>query len=88
MKDFTVERIAQGIGISKNILPEWCEDDPEFTRALKRIKDVQKNDPSKTGTEEDIYVNSMTIALLLFETRDRHHKSSNIQYLFQLRFLS
>ena len=77
MKDFTVERIAQEIGISKNILYEWLESDSEFTTALERLRDVQKDDPFKTGTEEDPYVNSMMIALLLFETRDRHYKSNN-----------
>jgi hypothetical protein len=77
MKDFTVERIAEGIGISKNILYEWCEGDPEFTTALERLRDVQRDDPFKTGTEEDTYVNSMMIALLLFETRDRHYKPHN-----------
>jgi hypothetical protein len=77
MKGSTVKRIAQVIGISKNILYEWCESDPEFTTALERLKDVQKNDPFKTGTEEDTYVNSMMIALLLFETRDRHYKPHN-----------
>jgi hypothetical protein len=72
MKSFTVERISESIGISKKILYEWTESDVEFTTALGRLKDVQENDPLKTGTEEDIFVNSMMIALLLMETRDRH----------------
>ena len=72
MKSFTVERISESIGISKKILYEWTESDAEFTTALGRLKDVQENDPLKTGTEEDYFVNSMMIALLLMETRDRH----------------
>jgi hypothetical protein len=78
MKDFTVERIAEGIGISKNLLYEWCKGDAEFSEALERLRDVQKNDPFRTGTEEDTYVNSMMISLLLFEKRDRHYKSGSI----------
>ena len=77
-KKFTVEGIAEELGISKNILYEWLKSDSEFTTALERLKDVQKNDPFKTGTEEDAYVNSMMIAFLLMETRDRHYKSHNL----------
>ena len=78
MKSFTVERISESIGISKEILYEWAESDAEFTTALGRLKDVQENDPLKTGTEEDYFVNSMMIALLLMETRDRHFKSTTV----------
>ena len=78
MKSFTVERISESIGISKKILYEWTESDAEFTTALGRLKDVQENDPLKTGTEEDYFVNSMMIALLLMETRDRHYKQNDL----------
>jgi hypothetical protein len=77
MKNFTVERISESIGISKKILYEWTESDAEFTTALGRLKDVQENDAFKTGTEEDYFVNSMMIALLLMETRDRHNNTPN-----------
>jgi hypothetical protein len=77
MEDFTVKRIAEKVGINKNILYEWVKSDSEFTTALGRLKDVQENDPFKTGTEEDYFVNSMMIALLLMETRNRHYKSEN-----------
>ena len=76
-KDFTVEGIAEKAGINKNILYEWVKGDAEFATTLERLKDVQKNDPFKTGTEEDTYVNSMMIALVLLETKDRHYKSEN-----------
>lgn len=76
MKQFTVERISESIGINKKILYEWAESDSEFTTAIERLKDVQKDDPFKTGTEEDYFVNSMMIALLLMETRDRHSKDN------------
>ena len=78
MKSFTVERISESIGIGKKVLYEWTESDTDFTTALGRLKDVQENDPLKTGTEEDYFVNSMMIALLLMETRDRHLKPSDI----------
>lgn len=77
MKDFSVERLAERIGISRNILYEWAESDTQFTTTLEQLKDVQKNDPFRTGTEEDIYVNAMMIALVLMETRDRHYKAGN-----------
>ena len=77
MEGFSVESIAERIGINKKILYEWVESDPEFTTALGRLKEVQENDPFKTGGEEDFFVNSMMISLLLFETRDRHYKSTN-----------
>jgi hypothetical protein len=78
MKDFTVEGIAERAGINKNILYEWTNTDPEFSSTLERLKDVQENDPFKTGTDEDFFVNSMMIALLLLETKDRHYKSGSI----------
>lgn len=77
MKDFTVERIAQKIGISKKILYEWTQTDSEFSAALERIKTIQDEDPSKTGTIEDSRVNAMVIAFVLLETRDRHYEANN-----------
>ena len=77
LKYFSVEWIAEKAGVNKNILYEWAESDTEFTTALRRLKDVQENDPLKTGTEEDYFVNSMMIALLLMETRDRHYQTPN-----------
>jgi hypothetical protein len=77
MKHFTVERISESIGINKKILYEWAESDAEFTTALGWLKDVQENDPLKKGTEEDYFVNSMMIALVLLETKDRKLKIIN-----------
>ena len=78
VRDFTVEWLAERVGISKNILYEWTENDTKFTTALERLKDVQENDPLKTGTEEDTFVNAMMIALLVMETRERYYKSGNL----------
>jgi hypothetical protein len=78
LKYFSVEWIAEKAGVNKNILYEWVENDTEFTTALERLKDVQENDPFKTGTEEDTFVNAMMIALLVMETRERHYKSGSI----------
>jgi transposase-like protein len=74
MRPFTVEGIAERVGINKNILYEWVKSDSEFTTALERLDDAQKNDLFKTGTKEDTFVNAMVVALLLMETRDRHYK--------------
>jgi hypothetical protein len=78
MKNFTVEAIAAGIGVSQNILYEWVKTDTKFSKTLERLKNVQQNDPFKTGTFFDTQVNAMMIGLLLMETRDRHFKSNNI----------
>jgi hypothetical protein len=75
---FTLEKIAAKAGVSEKILHEWVQNDPEFTTALERLVEAQKNDPLKTGTEEDVFVNSMMIALLVLETKDRHYKAENI----------
>ena len=77
MKDFGVEKIAEKAGINRNILYEWIKTDQEFSGTLERLKDVQENDPFKTGTDEDYFVNSMMIALVILETKDRHYKSQN-----------
>jgi hypothetical protein len=77
-KSLTVEGISESIGIGRKILYVWAESDAEFTTALGRLKNVQENDPLKTGTEEDYFVNSMMIALLLMETRERHLESRNL----------
>jgi DNA-packaging protein gp3 len=74
----SVEGIARNVGISKNILYEWVKTDREFSDALERWKNIQENDPFRTGTVEDNQVNAMTIILLLLETRDRHYKLHNI----------
>ena len=77
LKYFSVEWIAEKVGINKNILYEWAGSDTEFTIAIERLKDVQENDPLKTGTEEDTFVNAMMIALVVMETRERHYKPRN-----------
>jgi hypothetical protein len=78
MNGFTVEWIAERAGINKKTLYEWTESDTEFTTALGRLNEAQENDPFKTGTEEDTFVNTMMIALVIMETRDRHFKSQNL----------
>jgi len=78
LEDFTVEGIAAKTGINMKILYEWVRSDKEFTTALERLRDAQKNDPFKTGTEEDTFVNAMMIALVVMETKERHYKSDNM----------
>ena len=74
----TVERIAEKIGISKNILYEWVNTDKELSDALGRFKTLQEEDPFKTGTAEDSWIGSLVVAFILMETRDRHYKPGNI----------
>lgn len=75
MNGFTVEWLAERAGINKKTRYEWTESDAEFTTALERLKKAEENDPFKTGTEEDTFVNSMMIALVVMETRKRPHKA-------------
>jgi hypothetical protein len=78
INSFTVEWIGERAGINKKTLYEWTESDTEFTTALGRLKEAQENDPLKTGTEEDTFVNVMMIALVIMETKDRHYRAGNI----------
>ena len=73
--EITVESIAEKFEISKTTLYRWVKHDSEFVEALKIIKEVQEDDPFKTGMEEDGKVNATIIALLLLETKDRHFRS-------------
>jgi hypothetical protein len=77
-ENYTVEWIAQDIGINKKILYEWVKTDSEFSETLERLKDVQKNDPFRTGSFMDTGVNAMMIAMVLMQTRDRHYKPQNL----------
>jgi len=72
----TVEGIAEKIGIGRNVLLNWLRTDQEFSEALEILNTVQKEDPFKTGDDEDNQVNSMMVTILLMETRDRHNKFS------------
>jgi hypothetical protein len=74
---FTVEGIAEKIGISKKILYEWVRTDDELTGALDRLKNLQEGDPFESGIPEDAWVGSMTLTLILMEARDRHFKPRN-----------
>lgn len=69
----TVESIAEKVGINKATLYRWVKLDSEFLEALEIVNEVQKDDPFKTGTEEDVRVNQIIVALLLLETKDRHY---------------
>jgi len=75
--EITVESLAEKVGISAATLYSWVEKDAEFAEALEIIKEVQKDDPFKTGGPEDDMVNAGIIALLLLETKDRKSKTKN-----------
>jgi hypothetical protein len=75
--EITVESLAEKLGINDATLCRWVRNDAEFVEALEIIKEVQKDDPFKTGGPEDGMVNAGIIALLLLETKDRHFKITN-----------
>jgi transposase-like protein len=75
--EMTIESIAEKVGISRTTLYRWVRKDREFLEALQIIKEVQDDDPFKTGTEEDSNVSAAIITHLLLETRDRHYKPHN-----------
>ncbi len=77
LPEVTVESIAQKVGINTKTPYKWVGHDSEFLDALEIIKEVQADDPFKTGAEEDSKVNATVIALLLLETKDRLHKENN-----------
>jgi hypothetical protein len=70
--EITVESLAEKVGISEATLYRWVAQDAEFLEALEIIKQVQKDDPFKTGGPEDSLVNAGIIALLLLETKNRY----------------
>jgi len=70
--EVTVEKIAEKIGISQNMLYEWVRTDAELSEALERVKTLQEEDPFKTGTVEDTWIGSLVIAFILTETRGKH----------------
>jgi hypothetical protein len=72
--EITVESLGEKLGISTATLYDWVYHDGEFLEALEIIKEVQKDDPFKTGGPEDSMVNTGIIALLLLETKDRYQK--------------
>jgi hypothetical protein len=50
LENFSVERIAEGVGVSKNILYKWVKTNSEFSETLQWLENIQKNDPFITGT--------------------------------------
>ena len=64
--EITVESLAEKLGINDATLYRWVRNDAEFVEALEIIKEVQKDDPFKTGGPEDGMVNNefiMSLAL-------------------------
>lgn len=75
--ELTVEKLAENIGINKATLYRWVKNDAEFTEALEIVKELQQDDPFKTGTVEDSGVNAIIIYWLLLETMNRIYKANN-----------
>lgn len=73
----TVESIAEQLDIHRLTLYDWLREDQEFAATFGRVKHVQQNDPFKTTPDVDRRVNSMAIAMVLIEKRDRHNNPQN-----------
>ena len=72
--EFSVEGIAERLGINRNILYGWVRTDSAFSQGLERLKESQEDSPFRSGTDIDSYVDAMMIAFLILETKDRHYK--------------
>lgn len=74
MENFTVEIIAEKVGISRNILYEWVRTHSELLESFEDLKFFQKEDPFKSETAEDAQVAALMITLFLMDARNRHYK--------------
>ena len=77
LQGFSVERVAEKLGINKKILYGWVRTDSEFSESLERLKSSQEESSFGAGIDTDSYVDAMMIGLLLLETKDRHFKPEN-----------
>jgi hypothetical protein len=68
----TVEGIAERMGIPRDILNTWLNQDAQFREELTRLKDFQTNDPIREGTEFDYFIHSSGIQFILDETKKRY----------------
>jgi hypothetical protein len=68
----TVEGIAERMGIQEDTLNFWLVNDQQFKEELTRLKDFQKNDPFKDGSEFDYFIHSSGVQYILEETKKRY----------------
>jgi hypothetical protein len=68
----TVEGLAERMGIPRDILNTWLNQDAQFREELTRLKDFQTNDLFREGTEFDYFIHSSGIQFILDETKKRY----------------
>ena len=68
----TVEGIAERLGIPRDVLHHWLDNDRQFREELTRLKEFQTNDPFREGTEYDYFVHSSGVYFVLDETKKRY----------------
>ena len=68
----TVQGIAERLGIPKNVLYLWLEQDSQFKEEMQRLKEFQENDPMRDGTAFDYFIHSSGVAFILDETKKRY----------------
>ena len=72
----TVEIIAERMGIEKDILHWWLENDAAFRKGLITIKETHDKDPWKDTPDDEIKLDAATlsfgITLVLAETKKKY----------------
>jgi hypothetical protein len=72
----TVEIIAERMGIDKDTLHWWLENDRDFKSGLTLVKEVNDNDPWKDAVDEETKLDAATltfgISIVLEETKKRY----------------
>ena len=72
----TVEIIAESIGITKDTLDWWLENDREFKKGLTVIKETHDKDPWKDTLDDEVKLDAATlsfgISIVLEETKKRY----------------
>jgi hypothetical protein len=72
----TVEIIAERMGIERDTLRWWLENDREFIKGLTTVKETHDKDPWKDTLDDEIKLDSATLAfgivIVLEETKKRY----------------
>ena len=72
----TVEIIAERMGIEKDILHWWLENDRKFMKGLTIVKEAHDKDPWKDTPDHEIKLDTATlsfgITVVLEETKKRY----------------
>lgn len=72
IEDPTVQGIGERMGIPRDVLNHWLENDKQFRDELTRLRHFQDRDPFKDGTHFDYFIRSSGVAFILDETKKRY----------------